>query len=64
MTKTCSRCGEEKDLRLFHRDSSKPDGHRAMCVDCVRTAQNARDHARSVERYRRRMETLRRMGVP
>jgi 5-methylcytosine-specific restriction endonuclease McrA len=32
--KVCSYCKEEKGIDLFNRDSSKRDGHRAMCKVC------------------------------
>ncbi len=35
VTQTCSVCGIEKPLSEFHRDTSKPTGHRSRCKDCV-----------------------------
>jgi len=32
--KECSKCGEEKQLSEYHKDRSKPDGHRPNCKDC------------------------------
>jgi len=43
--KTCSACGATTPLEAFHRDRTKPDGHRAQCQSCVRAAQLARDTA-------------------
>lgn len=32
--KKCSACGDWKDLNEFHKDKSKPDGHRYQCKSC------------------------------
>lgn len=32
--KACTRCGETKPLRLFHRDSSRLDNRASACKDC------------------------------
>jgi len=34
MMKLCSNCSEHKEIEMFARDSSKRDGHRAMCKKC------------------------------
>lgn len=34
-TKTCTKCGEEKPLDKFHRESRARDGRRSDCKDCV-----------------------------
>jgi hypothetical protein len=52
--KTCTRCGEAKPPEDFHRDATKPDGHRAMCGSCVRAAQSARDSARIAAEHQER----------
>lgn len=41
-TKTCTKCGATKPLSDFHRDRTKPDGHRARCKACFLAAQAAR----------------------
>lgn len=38
--KTCSSCGEEKDLEEFHKDRNRPDGRRSACKVC-RSEKNA-----------------------
>jgi hypothetical protein len=55
LAKVCSRCRESKLIEAFHRDATKPDSHRAMCAECVREAQNARDTARATAAYRFRV---------
>jgi 5-methylcytosine-specific restriction endonuclease McrA len=35
LTKICSKCGKEKYIDDFHRDSSKQDGHKNKCKSCV-----------------------------
>jgi hypothetical protein len=52
LTKVCSRCDQEKPVEAFHRDTTKPDGHRAMRGDCARRAQNARDSLRIAPQHR------------
>lgn len=32
--KTCTKCGEEKDINCFTKDKSKVDGLRPSCKDC------------------------------
>lgn len=34
MVKTCSKCGEEKDLRLFCKDSKSSDDKQSQCKKC------------------------------
>ena len=36
--KACSKCGVEKPLSLFFRDSSKPSGYRPDCKACCKSA--------------------------
>ena len=33
--KTCTKCGETKELAEFHRDAKKHDGRRARCKTCL-----------------------------
>lgn len=34
LTKTCTKCGEEKTAGEFGKDSTKPDGLRSWCKKC------------------------------
>jgi len=34
--KTCTGCGQTLSVLEFHRDQSKPDGHRPCCKACIR----------------------------
>jgi hypothetical protein len=34
-TKTCSRCGEEREYFEFHSNKSKPDGLASWCKVCT-----------------------------
>jgi hypothetical protein len=38
LLKSCSKCGDEKSLDSFGKDSSKPDGLRSWCRKCRRRA--------------------------
>lgn len=40
--KTCSKCGEVKDVSEFHRDRKSPDGRRTLCKACVEVWSAAR----------------------
>jgi len=33
--KQCSKCGEQKPLDQFHRDSKRKDGRHGHCKTCV-----------------------------
>lgn len=35
-TKTCTKCGQEKPLREFHRDKRRKDGRHWCCKECKR----------------------------
>lgn len=37
-TKTCSKCGETKPFKEFHRNSAVPCGYRSACKACISTA--------------------------
>jgi hypothetical protein len=39
-TKPCKRCGEEKSIAAFQKDSQKADGLRSYCKDCCRYLQH------------------------
>lgn len=41
MTKTCSKCREEKPLDAFHRSSKSPTGRQAQCKDCSKASNDA-----------------------
>jgi len=32
--KVCSACGDEKSIKGFHRDATRPDGRRDICKEC------------------------------
>jgi len=34
MTKTCTKCGAEKDVSEFNKDNQKKDGYRSSCKVC------------------------------
>lgn len=40
--KVCSKCGEEKSLDEFYRNTSSVDGHRPDCIECNLESQKAR----------------------
>ena len=51
--KICTRCGEEKDLAMFHRHKSGKMGRQSQCRSCRNTA--------SMESRRRDGDTARRL---
>ena len=53
--KACNRCGETKPLDDYHRHKGAPDGHRAICKDCV----NAASRAYNAAHPERRREAVR-----
>ena len=50
MTKSCSKCGVEKDIELFNKDRSSKDGHRSNCKIC--SAQYRKDNSDKLREYR------------
>lgn len=40
--KTCTGCGVEKSLDLFHRERGRPDGFKSRCIQCYKEARDAR----------------------
>ena len=36
MTQTCNRCGKDKPLEQFNRQTSRPSGRKTICQDCTR----------------------------
>tara|TARA_R110000824_G_C15121120_1_gene668112 strand:- start:161 stop:655 length:495 start_codon:yes stop_codon:yes gene_type:complete len=42
-TKACSKCGEIKDVSLFHKDKRGMSGVRGNCKDCFSSAQKVRN---------------------
>jgi hypothetical protein len=61
MTKKCSKCGDVKDIELFHKDNHLKDKHRSICADCGR-AQSKRYQRNHMKVYhelnKRYRETL------
>ena len=56
MTKTCSKCGEEKSKTEFHSDKGRPDGLTSQCKACrnaTSTQWNQTNRARYNENWRR-----------
>lgn len=47
--KACTRCGEVQSLTNYHKQASKPDGHKSYCKGCCKEINAARHAARSVE---------------
>lgn len=45
MTKTCIKCGKEKDLELFYKHSRMADGHLNKCIECCKA--DARRYGKS-----------------
>lgn len=41
VTKTCSRCIDDKDLEEFYTHPDNPDGRRGVCKACMKTGQSA-----------------------
>lgn len=50
--KTCSKCGEAKDLSEFGRDRKRPDGLRVWCRECSR--EYAREFAKRPDQQAKR----------
>lgn len=50
MSKTCTKCGEVKELEEFHKMSASKDGHRRDCKPCNSAATKAHYRA-NPERY-------------
>lgn len=38
--KTCTKCGQEKDLKEFHKDKHNPDGLTYACKECRNNSYN------------------------
>ena len=38
--KTCTKCGQEKDFKEFHKDKHNPDGLTYACKECRNTSYN------------------------
>lgn len=38
--KRCKKCGQEKELSEFHKDSSKRDGRKSVCKSCLSKKKN------------------------
>ena len=49
--KTCTACGEEKELDQFHRNRSMADGHLNECKTCANAKQHARRRGPEREAY-------------
>ena len=52
--KTCSRCGETKELDSFSKRSSRPSGVQSKCKDCEREVR--RQYYKTHEYARRRFK--------
>ena len=50
MRKTCSKCGESKDLALFYRQASRSDGYASWCKSC--SDENRAKNRKSMKRRR------------
>lgn len=33
-SKHCAKCGKLKDIKFFHKDATRPDGHKTRCKPC------------------------------
>ena len=42
--KLCTKCKRKRDITTFYEDTTRKDGHTAVCKDCRRTW--AKAHAR------------------
>lgn len=49
-TKVCSKCGAQKPLTDFNRDSNQTSGHRSECRDCTKAMKKRRDTPDGVQR--------------
>lgn len=50
-TKTCTKCGKEKDLESFYRDSGKKDGLSSHCKSCRNAYEQTKDRKEAKRRY-------------
>lgn len=50
-TKVCSKCGEVKDIELFHKNKSYKDGISNVCEECHIKIRKEKDKKR-IDRYR------------
>lgn len=57
MKKVCKKCGRNRRIGKFTKDSSKPDGKKLYCKDCVREMNRA--YRRTPEGRRRIQKCIR-----
>ena len=60
-TKTCTKCGEEKELTEFHKDKDGKYGVKSRCKECIRGL--VREYLRRPEVRERKRDHLRRPEV-
>lgn len=60
--KTCSKCNKQKEITLFYKDSTKPDGHRPDCKECCKKSVNL-DRRRAYEAEYRAANLERRRAI-
>lgn len=53
MTKTCSKCGKEKELDSFNRERKTKDGHRPECRECQRLFRNSKQQIACTREWRK-----------
>ena len=59
MIKTCTKCGEGKELSLFPKNKTMKDGHLNQCKDCRKKYQskwyqeNSQKHIKTVKKWRK-----------
>jgi len=52
MTKTCTKCGDSKELSFFYKDKNAKDGHRNQCKGCKK-AYTKKWHRENLEKRRK-----------
>lgn len=62
LTKTCSKCGQDKPLSEFSINKSNKDGHQSKCKDCVKeyNSRYKKENKSVIKEYRKNYYTMNR----